>query len=75
MEINQMIELIQSGKIKNKKEVYIKLKYRNRDYTIDITDIKIDFIKYNLLHISVKPYVIPVCQINNIECDKVIYNK
>ena len=68
MNIYQMIDLIESNKIKNKKEVYVRLNYRKNDYVIDITDIKIDFIKYNMLHLAVKPYVMPTDEINKIEC-------
>lgn len=71
MNSDQLIELLKTNG-KNKNQFYIELQYRNQNYIFDIYDIKQDFLKYNILHLPFKPYII---ELNKIDIMRCICNK
>jgi len=67
MDLNQLIKLLEING-ENKNQFFIELNYRNQIYIFDIYDIKQDFIKYNILHLHFKPYVMELSKINIVRC-------
>lgn len=67
MNLNQLIKLLEING-ENKNQFFIELNYRNQIYIFDIYDIKQDFIKYNILHLPFKPYVMELSKISIVRC-------
>lgn len=66
----ELKEILKSKSNINKGEIYIQFEFKEKEYIIDLTEIDISLLKYNLIGFdnrSIYKYIVPLWEIKNIK--------